>query len=89
MRLTESVLLKHEATKELIKKCNINRANVRRMIRELEEKEEKVDNSFHVNIKNIEAEITRLKKDAPRVASIIKGCAESLILILDRAIRLS
>lgn len=60
-RLAKAVILRQEANKEEIKKQNVNRANMRRMIREMEEKEEKVDASIKAGLKNIETGIATLK----------------------------
>lgn len=70
-KLSLAIVAKTELTKELTKKANVNRANVRRTIREIEEKEEKVDQSFHTNLKKIEAEIAVLKAEGPRISTLL------------------
>lgn len=46
-KLSAAIVAKLENTKELIKKANVNRANIRRTIREMEEAGQKVDVSLH------------------------------------------
>lgn len=77
-RLTKAVILRQEANKEEIKKQNVNRANMRRMIREMEEKEEKVDPSFRGNLKTIERGIATLKSDAIRMQSLLEKCVKEI-----------
>lgn len=62
-KLSAAIVAKLENTKELTKKANVNRANIRRTIREMEEAGQKVDASLHKNQKNAEDEIAFLKKD--------------------------
>jgi len=57
----------------LTKLANVNRANLRRTVREMEEANQKVDPSFHVRIKAIEQEIAELKLEIPRVAGLAEA----------------
>lgn len=82
-------MVKLEATKELTKKANVNRANVRRTLREMEEANEKVDPSFNVNLKNIEAEIAVLKQDQPRVLNLLTIAVNNLCENLKEAVERS
>ena len=54
-RLAKAMIERKASIKEEVKKQSMMRANLSRVIREMEEKEEKVDASMRSNLKNIEA----------------------------------
>jgi len=51
----------------------VNRANLRRTVREMEEANQKVDPSLHSRIKAIEQEIAELKSEIPRVVGLAEA----------------
>lgn len=77
-KLSLAISVKLDTTKEQTKKANVNRANLRRTIREMEEADEKVDPSFQVRLKSIEAEINVLKAEAPRITTLAETAVKDL-----------